>query len=226
MFKVNIHKTFSTKRREVVIRCDANIQLHKTTALYGQSGVGKSTILRMIAGLEVPDGGEIIFGNEILFSSEKNINKPIKDRPIGFVFQDFNLFPNMSVKKNLEYASENSVISDDIHQLLDGTSLLELLNSYPNELSGGQRQRISIIRALCQKPEILLLDEPFSALDDEAILELIKEIEFIQSKLNMTIIVISHRKDVIFKMAEQVVHLTSDGMTIEGKPKDILELSF
>ena len=160
----------------------------------------------MIAGLETPDRGKIAFNDELWYSSDHKVNVSVGDRKLGFVFQDYNLFPNMTVEKNLKYASADGTIPKRITALLNSVGLSSLLGAYPNELSGGQRQRIALLRALCQEPELLLLDEPFSALDDEAIAELIQEIKLIQESLNTTIIVVSHRKDVIFKMANYVVH--------------------
>lgn len=225
MLDISIHKRFTEKKRQVEIACTASFKPAMTTALYGKSGVGKSTILRMIAGFERPDTGTISYNGTIWFSSEQGINLPISERKLGFVFQDYNLFPTMTVEGNLNYATVGGVIAPDIRQLVDSLELTSLLNSYPNQLSGGQRQRIAIVRALCQKPELLLLDEPFSALDDDAISELITEIQFIQKSLSMMIIVVSHRKDVIFEMAEQVVHLKEGGVVI-GTPAETLTRTF
>ena len=226
MLDIKVHKRYSSRRRQVDIDCVATIEDSITTAFYGKSGIGKSSILRMIAGLESPDSGTIVFNGVTWFSSEKKINVPIANRKLGFVFQDYNLFPNMTVERNLKYASSENKIAPEIIQIVDSTGLTQLLASYPDELSGGQKQRVAILRALCQKPEILLLDEPFSALDDEAISEIISEIKLIQENLNMTIIVISHRKDVIFEMAESVVYMKPHGKIEQGHPDKTLERSF
>ena len=226
MLSIEIHKRFVSKRREVNIDYSVSINTSVTTALYGKSGVGKSSVLRMIAGLETPNSGKITFNDEQWFSSEEKINVPIAKRKLGFVFQDYNLFPNMTVAGNLKYASENGKIPERISELLSSAGLTSLMDAYPDELSGGQRQRIALLRALCQEPELLLLDEPFSALDDEAIAELIKEIKHIQESLNTTIIVVSHRKDIIFKMADYVVHLKPNGEIEHGKPENTLQRDF
>lgn len=207
------------------MHCKGTFELGVTSAIYGKSGVGKSTVLRMIAGLEKADKGIIQFNDTFWFDESKKINLPIADRNIGFVFQDFNLFPNMTVEGNLKYAS-GKTISDQIIHLLEVTGLKHLLNSYPKELSGGERQRVSIVRALCQNPELLLLDEPFSALDDEAIGDLIREIKTIQAEIGTTVIVISHRKDVIFEMAASVIHMKGDGSVVQGKPAELLTKQF
>lgn len=223
MLKIDLHKTFKTKERTVSIACSANFELGFTSAIYGKSGIGKSTVLRMIAGLEKADSGLIQYKNEVWFN--QNTNLPIPERNIGFVFQDFNLFPNMTVEGNLKYATGKR-ISTEIMDLMQVTDLTKLLKSYPRELSGGEKQRVSIVRALCQKPKLLLLDEPFSALDDDAIGDLIREIRLIQKELETTVIMVSHRKDVIFEMAESVVVLKKDELAIQGKPADLLDKKF
>lgn len=226
MLDINLHKSYSSGRRKVDIDCAAVIEGSITTALYGKSGIGKSSVLRMIAGLESPDSGKIVFNGVTWFSSEEKINVPVAKRKLGFVFQDYNLFPNMTVEQNLKYASENGNINQTIKQILEVTGLTALLKSYPHELSGGQKQRVAIVRALSQSPDLLLLDEPFSALDDEAIHDLIEQIKTIQQQFRMMIIVISHRKDVIFEMAESVVYLKPNGKVLHGSPEVLLERSF
>lgn len=202
------------------------LAIGKTTALFGRSGVGKSTVLRMLAGLETPSAGRISMAHTLWYSSAEKINVPVAARKVGFVFQDYNLFPNMNVLRNLRYASKEGLIPIAVEELLDSLGMRSLLDSYPEELSGGQRQRVAVLRALCQEPDLLLLDEPFSALDDTSILELIEEISLIRSKLNATIVVVSHRKDVIFRMADEVVHLHEDGTVISGKPEEVLTRDF
>ena len=214
-------KSFTDKKRSIDVSCNVTLNDTLTTAIYGRSGIGKSTILRLIAGLESPDEGTIIFNNQIWYSSEKGINLPVGDRNLGFVFQDYNLFPNMTIERNLAYASPDGKISEDIENLMVTLELNSMLKSYPNEISGGQRQRIAIVRSLCQKPKLLLLDEPFSALDDDSIEELISEVKLIQKYYNMMILVVSHRKDIIYGMAENVLHMKKDGASF-GTPKEVL----
>jgi len=226
LLKVQVHKRFKSKRRVIQLAYNFQIEIGKTTALYGTSGVGKSTILRMIAGLSKPDQGFIDFNDQCWFASSEKINVAANNRKLGFVFQEFNLFPNMSIEKNLKYASNKGVVPDHIIQLMELAGLNGLLNSYPDELSGGQKQRIAILRALCQEPDLLLLDEPFSALDDEAIVLLIEEIKNIQERLQTTIVVVSHRKDIIFKMSDAVIHLKEGGEIAQGKPQDVLKRTF
>lgn len=209
-----------------MVSCRADFELGKTSAIYGRSGVGKSTILRIIAGLDEADNGKIRYKDEIWYDQTKKINLSLAARKVGFVFQDYNLFPNMTVEGNLKYASITNQISDQTRHLLEVTDLIKLFQAYPRELSGGERQRVSIVRALCQKPRILLLDEPFSALDDASIGDLIRELRVVQEEAGATILMVSHRKDVIFEMADSVVHLKDDGTIAQGKPMDLLTKTF
>jgi len=180
----------------------------------------------MIAGLDQADKGFIQFNDEVWFDHKKRVNLDLSSRKVGFVFQDYNLFPTMTIERNLRYASANNELTEKTKKLLEATDLTPLLKAYPKELSGGQQQRVSIVRALCQKPEILLLDEPFSALDDASIVELIKELKLIQEGTGAMILMVSHRKDVIFEMADSVVHLKDDGTIAQGKPMDLLTKTF
>lgn len=225
MLEIEIHKSFKSRSRDTRVYCKAAIKKGITTAIYGKSGVGKSTVLRMIAGLENPNKGQITYMDEVWFDDSKKINRPIGQRNIGFVFQDFNLFPNMTVEGNLKYASGKK-IDEAIYKLLEATGLEKLLKSYPAALSGGEKQRVSIIRALCQNPDLLLLDEPFSALDDESIGQLIEEIRIIQEQTGTTVLVISHRKDVIIEMAQEVVHMKGPDSVVQGIPSEILTRRF
>lgn len=225
MFKFDLHKTFASKKRLTVINGSAEIPLGTTAAIYGKSGVGKSSLLRMIAGLENADEGTIYFEKEEWFNAKTKVNIPVGKRKIGFVFQDFNLFPTMTVEGNLKYASLNG-ISKEIQQLLVTTQLKKLMPVFPKDLSGGEKQRISIIRALCQQPKLLLLDEPFSALDDDSIGQISKEIKLIQKRLNTTVILVSHRKDVVLEMADLVIQLEKGKKTIQGCPQQLLKKGF
>ncbi|HIK29772.1 MAG TPA: sulfate/molybdate ABC transporter ATP-binding protein [Oscillatoriales cyanobacterium M59_W2019_021] len=137
--------------------------------LLGASGAGKSMILRCIAGLETPDRGRIVLNDRVLFDSDRGINLPTRDRRVGFLFQNYALFPHLTVAENIAFGLpegfSNLAIKNRIESQLNAVELSGLGDRYPGELSGGQQQRVALARALASKPEILLLDEPFSALD-------------------------------------------------------------
>ena len=214
MLEFNLNIQFQNKFRTSHIRCSANVESGKTLAIYGPSGSGKSTVLKMLAGLTDPDAGEIYFKENAWFLN-KTLVKPRK-RNVGFVFQEFNLFPNMTVEGNLRYASKGKQVPEFANALIEKFGLQNTRASLPKHLSGGEQQRISLIRSLCQEPDMLLLDEPFSALDDETTSLLVMELKKIQSSSNMTIVLVTHRKEIVESMA------TSVAMLKEGEASELI----
>ena len=198
------------------------INPEKITAIYGKSGVGKSSVLRMIAGLDQPDSGLVKLGDQLWFSSEDRVNLPVSERKIGFVFQDYSLFATMTVEQNMQYASKDGIIPQSIMEMVNALGLDDLLSSFPDELSGGQNQRAAVLRSLCQEPDVLLLDEPFSALDDDSIADLVAALKMAKSRYSTAILIVSHRKDVLLSMADEVIHLKEDGLFNQGLPSELL----
>lgn len=193
---------------------------HGLTALFGPSGSGKSLTINIIAGLITPKTGTIILNGQILFSSEKSINIATHKRRIGYVFQDFRLFPHLSVKKNLLFGAKRARISptdDETNSLIKLLDIEHLLDRYPKHLSGGEKQRIAIGRALLSEPQLLLLDEPFAALDHHRKEDILKLIETIRVKFQIPILLISHSISDVLRLSNQV-HLLSSGRIV---PADI-----
>ncbi|MCD8035872.1 MAG: ATP-binding cassette domain-containing protein [Clostridiales bacterium] len=155
--KVNI------KKRLHQFTLEANIETDAPMALLGASGSGKSMTLKCIAGIEKPDEGVIILNGRTLFDSEKNINLSPQKRNVGYLFQNYALFPNMTVKQNIQVASKKS--AEETENLISNFYLSGLENKYPREISGGQQQRTALARIIASEPEAILLDEPFSAID-------------------------------------------------------------
>jgi len=133
-----------------------------TVALIGPSGSGKTTIIRMLAGLETPDEGRIVYRDRVFFDSSRDVNLPPQKRKLGYVFQDYSLFPHLTLYGNAAFAAQDR---SDVDSLMDFFGLTALANRKPHEVSGGERQRCAICQALARNPQLLLLDEPFSALD-------------------------------------------------------------
>jgi molybdate transport system ATP-binding protein len=185
-------------------------------AIMGESGSGKTTLLRIIAGLE-KSSSKIVVDNEI-WQDEKTFLPPQK-RKIGFVFQDYALFPNMSVIDNLFYVEKDKKLAE---YLLEITGLKELKNRYPNTLSGGQKQRVALARALMRKPKVLLMDEPFSALDPAMRDSLQKEILFLHNEFNLTTIMVSHSPNEIYKLSNKVIEIKQGKMIKNSNTKDVL----
>ncbi|MCX7811618.1 MAG: ATP-binding cassette domain-containing protein [Leptospiraceae bacterium] len=220
MIRLNLKKTLLGSLGKFVLEIDFTIQENEFIAIYGKSGSGKTTILRMIAGLEKPEEGFITFKDIVYFDSKKKIHLPPQKRNVGFVFQNYALFPNMTVLENLEYAAENHR-KNQIEELLELLDLYQLKDRYPNALSGGQQQRVALARALVRNPKILLLDEPLSALDPFTRTRLQEEIRKIHKYYQLTTILVSHDKPEVFKLSDRVLILEDGKISNVGKPQEV-----
>lgn len=216
MISLNIKKELHGSNGVMNLDINLSLQNGEFVALSGVSGSGKTTLLRVLAGLEEAFG-EIIVDDEIWLNEK--IKKPIQKRDIGFVFQDYALFENLSVIDNLLYVKKDK---DLAKQLLNLTDLYELKNRYPNSLSGGQKQRVSLCRALMKRPKILLMDEPLSALDSHMRLKLQDEILTLHKEFKTTTIMVSHDPSEMYKLASRVLVLKDGKIIDDGLPKDIL----
>ncbi len=221
MIKVNIKKDLHTSDGKIILAVNKEIQNGDFLTLFGKSGSGKTTLLRIIAGLELPDSGEIVVDDEIWFDSDKKINLPPQKRIIGFVFQDYALFPNMSVKQNLEFALEDKKQKKKVDEILEIMELSNLANSKPQDLSGGQKQRVAVARTLMRNPKILLLDEPLSALDMEMRLKLQDELLEIHKRFGITSILVSHDISEVFKLSNRVLKIAFGEITDDGTPTKV-----
>ena len=219
MIEINVKKDLLTTNGSIEAHYKLSIELKEFITLFGPSGAGKTTLLRLIAGLEKPKSGTIIVNDEIWFDSTKKINLTPQQRSIGFVFQDYALFPNMSVRENLLYAATSSEQKEDVDTLIELVELLELAHRYPDTLSGGQKQRVALARALVRKPKILLLDEPLSALDHTMRLKLQDELQNIYKKFGMTILLVSHDIAESFKLSTKIASVENGNIIKIGKPE-------
>lgn len=166
-----------------------NIKPGEIVAIQGKSGQGKSTILRIIAGLEQPISGEV------LIDGENVSNIPTNKRRVGFVFQNHALFPHLTIRKNIEYglyAFSKQEKTDLVNEISEKVEIKDLLERYPHEISGGQKQRVAIARSLVLKPSVLLLDEPFTALDQELKDAIRKDIKKILEMFEITTLLVTH----------------------------------
>ena len=194
---------------EFVFSCDFKNDANELISIFGPSGSGKSTLLRMIAGLEKPDSGYIKVAGEIWFDSSCKIDITPQRRKVGFVFQGYSLFPNMSVLDNILFAQPKKNLQK-AKELLALTELTQLANSYPSQISGGQKQRVAIARAIAREPNILLLDEPFSALDINVKRKLQDELSRLKRALGLPIVFVSHDKEEVFRLSDKVA-IVKDG---------------
>lgn len=213
MLSFSCQKTMSD---QFSIDCSFEIADGKFAALYGKSGSGKTTILRMIAGFLTPSSGEIKFADKILFNG--SINLCAQKRNIGYLFQDYALFPNMNVMQNLLFANKDRAFADELLSLVE---LRQYKDASICRLSGGQKQRVALARALMRRPEILLLDEPLSALDQDIRVKLQDYLTQIHQKFKMTTIIVSHDVGEIYKLADIVFEVENGKITNRGTPKEI-----
>ncbi len=214
----SLHKKLQAASGNLLLDVDLGVDKGEIVCIFGKSGAGKTTLLRMLAGLSKPDSGKIVINNQIWYNSEQGIDLPAKNRSIGFVFQDYALFPNMTVRKNLEFAYNDK---QRVDELLAFTGLENLQNRLPETLSGGQQQRVALARALVSKPELLLLDEPLSALDMEMRRDLQNLILKINRELNQSMILVSHDLAEIFKLAQRVFVIDEGRVLNSGEPSKV-----
>lgn len=191
--------------------------------LYGASGAGKTSILRILAGLLTPDTGRIVVDGVTWLDTTKKINIPPQKRSIGFLFQDYALFPNMTVQENLEFALKKGQEKKPIKDLIELMDLGALQNRKPTTLSGGQQQRVALARALIQQPKLLLLDEPLSALDIVMRNKLQEYLLQIHQAYELTTILVSHDIPEILKTSEEVIVIEQGKIIERGTPSDIFK---
>ena len=216
MIKIDISKKLHGSNGEMNLNVNLEIKQGEFLALAGLSGSGKTTLLRILAGLESANGTINIDNN--LWLNDK-FCLPSQKREIGFVFQDYALFPNFSVLDNLLYVNKDKELAN---YLLKMTELEELKNRFPQTLSGGQKQRVSLCRALMNRPKILLMDEPLSALDSNMRTKLQNEILTLHKEFNTTTIMVSHDPSEIYRLANRIVVLNYGQIINDGTPKEIL----
>jgi molybdate transport system ATP-binding protein len=199
----------------------AEIGDRSATALFGPSGCGKTTLLRMLAGLTRPDGGFLEVDGDVWFDGAARFELPCRKRRVGFVFQDYALFPTMTVRRNLSYAQEKDGKSSDVDALLELMELASLADRLPETLSGGQRQRVALARALIRRPGLLLLDEPLSALDPAMRRKLQEELIRVQHDFEIATVLVSHDPGEIARTCQKVVCLDHGRVVREGSPVEV-----
>ena len=216
----HVVKTFETFR--AVRDVSLEIESGELVALLGPSGSGKTTILRMVAGLEYADGGHIYFGDQ------DATDIPVRDRGVGFVFQHYALFPHMTIAENIAFGMkvskvkrEKAVIAARVTELLRLVRLEGLGDRFPAQISGGQRQRVALARALAVDPKVLLLDEPFGALDANVRRDLRRWLREIHSELGITTLFVTHDQEEALDLADRVVILKDGQIVQQGTPEEV-----
>lgn len=221
MFQISINKRLTMPDGIGPLSIETSIKKGEFVIIFGKSGVGKTSLLRMIAGLMRPESGVILADDEVWLDTGNKIDLPVQNRKIGFVFQDLALFPNMSVFENIQYAIKGKSDSNKVNHLLKMVDLENLADRKPDTLSGGQRQRVALIRALAGAPELLLLDEPFSALDRDMHHQLRKELYTIHKKLHLTTLLVTHDLADVYHLADKVIVIEQGSIVKSGKPNAV-----
>jgi molybdate transport system ATP-binding protein len=208
MIYLNVERMMLTAAGKRNLAIEVTIKDNELVCLYGKSGAGKTTLLRMIAGLIKPDRGILTINDLTVFDSQVKINLPPQKRNVGFMFQDYALFPNMTVEQNIGFAQKKD--KPFVNRLIETFDLDALRKQKPNRLSGGQQQRVALARSLAQKPDILLLDEPLSALDEDMRFLLQNEILKAHQLFNFTTLMVSHDKEEIKRMSKHVLTIGTE----------------
>lgn len=207
MIEFALQKKLHTTEGEMKLQVSGSFEKGKFISLYGSSGAGKTSVLRMLAGFMRPDDGFIKMDDTVWFDAQKNVHVEPQQRKIGFVFQDYALFPNMNVRENIAFALAKKEHSGIIDELLELTGLNMLALRKMNTLSGGQKQRVALARAIATRPALLLLDEPLSAIDNTMRVQLQTTLLEVHRRFNLTTILVSHDMEEIIRLSDIVIHL-------------------
>ena len=219
--EVRLHLARSTG---FTLEADIKVPGEGITVLFGPSGCGKTTVLRCVAGLERADG-LVRIGNEVWQDDEKRIFRPTYERSLGYVFQEASLFAHLNVEKNLTFGLERTKVPDGRKRLDEAVALLgigHLLKRRVSELSGGERQRCAIARALCLRPDILLMDEPLAALDFTRKREILPWLEKLRNELQVPILYVTHSADEMARLADNLVLMAEGHVRASGPLAEVL----
>ena len=192
-------------------------------ALLGASGCGKSLTLKCIAGIETPDEGKILLNDRILFDSEKKINLPPQKRKVGYMFQDYALFPNMTTEKNIRAGMGKRPDPEKVAEYIRQFHLEGLEQLYPAQLSGGQKQRVAMARMIAAEPELILLDEPFSALDSYLKWELEQQMADLLQKVGKPALLVTHNRDEAYRLCHTVACINQGKLEVIEPVKEFFQ---
>jgi molybdate transport system ATP-binding protein len=209
MIEIGILKKIKANHGVLELKVDAAFHTQAITRILGPSGVGKTTLLKVLSGLITPDEGCIKVDGVTWFDSSTSYSMKVQERGVGFVFQDYALFPNMTVEQHLQYGCKDV---DYTEHLLDMGEMTNYKKSFPRQLSGGQQQRLAILRALSTRPRLLLMDEPFSAMDLELKIRFIDNLRRLLAEQKTTVILVTHVEHEMSGENTYSVRLTETGM--------------
>ena len=221
MIRIDLHKILEGAEGKMPLHVCTEIETGSFVTFYGPSGSGKTSTLRMLAGLMEPDAGEIYQDEELWYDSKKKVMLAPQKRDIGYVFQDYALFPHLTVRENLEFALKNKKDQLVVDELIELIELGDLQNRKPHTLSGGQQQRVALARSLVRKPKLLLLDEPLAALDYKIRLKMQDYLLELHREFKLTTILVSHDIGEINKLSNLVLQIERGQIVKMGSPAEI-----
>lgn len=227
----NSYKIYNEgKQNEVVANRDVNFAIDKgeLAIILGNSGAGKSTILNILGGMDTNSKGEVIIDGKNIANFDKKELTTYRRNDVGFVFQFYNLVPNLTAKENVELASDIVKDALDSEKVLRDVGLEKRMNNFPAELSGGEQQRVAIARAIAKNPKILLCDEPTGALDYQTGKQVLKILQTMARKKNVTVIIVTHNS-AIATIADKVIHVRNasvEAIEVNKNPADIVDLEW
>ncbi|MRW92954.1 ATP-binding cassette domain-containing protein [Duganella sp. FT80W] len=217
-FKVDVQKTLRSGEREFVLRARFE-SASQRVVVYGSSGAGKSQMMKAVAGLMTPDSGRIELAGRCLFDSAARINVPPQQRKVAYLFQDYALFPHLNVRQNIAFGLQRGwrnplarVDGEQVRYWLQAFELEAVAQQFPHQLSGGQRQRVALARALAPQPDALLLDEPFAALDPGLRGRMRAELDALQRRLQIPMLMITHDPEDVRAFGDHVLRMENGSM--------------
>lgn len=218
MLEISLKKQLEGFSVGVELRLDEELLV-----LFGPSGAGKTMILKMISGIVAPGEGRVVSGGEVLFDSSSGVNVPVRKRKVGYLFQDYALFPHMTVEENIAYGIEGPKASagKKVSELMGLMRLAGLEKRFPHELSGGQKQRTALARTLAAEPRVLLLDEPFSALDYQVREKLRADLLNIHRVYPITTVLVTHDLEEAFMLGKKIAVINNGSIEQSGTREDV-----